>query len=114
MASGNERDSLDALLGKDSEFEGKLSFEGRVRIEGRFVGEIFSEGELIVGESASLEAEIEVGTAIVLGELRGNIRATQLIELRAPSRVFGDLTSPSLVIERGVVFEGNCKMLTQK
>jgi len=101
---------LDALLGKDSEFEGKLTFEGTVRIDGRFRGEIFSEGTLIVGEKAYVEAEIEVGTLWVHGEVKGNVTAGQAVELRAGSHLTGNLHTPELVIERGVIFEGACRM----
>ena len=66
---------VNALLGRGSEFEGKLTFEGIVRIDGKFTGEIFSDGTLIVGEGARVKAEIAVDTVIVQGEVVGNIRA---------------------------------------
>src|SRR3954449_12790804 len=46
------------LLGRGSEFEGKLSFEATVRIDGKLTGEIFSDDVLIVGEGAEVKAEI--------------------------------------------------------
>ena len=49
------------LLGRGSEFEGKLSFEGTVRIDGKLTGEIFSDDVLIIGEGADVKAEINVG-----------------------------------------------------
>jgi len=110
MSPSQPDDKLNALLGPHSEFEGKLSFEGRVRIDGTFRGEIFSDGVLMIGETARLQAEVSVGTVIVSGELRGNVTASELVELRAPSRMYGNIRTPSLVIERGVVFEGACKM----
>ena len=57
---------INALLGKGSEFEGKLLFEGTVRIDGKFKGEIKSSDTLIVGEGAKVEAEISVGTPYFL------------------------------------------------
>lgn len=102
--------NLNAFLSKDSEFEGKLSFEGTVRLDGRFSGEIFSEGVLIVGEQAHIEAEIEVGTLVHHGEIHGNVTAEESIELRAPSRLEGNINTPNLIIERGVIFEGACQM----
>jgi cytoskeletal protein CcmA (bactofilin family) len=110
MGPTNEEGSLNALLGRESEFEGKLSFEGTVRIDGRFSGEIFTDGTLIVGESAQIEAEIEVGTIVVRGEIHGNVTASEAVELRAPSRVYGNVKTPSLMIEKGVLFEGGCQM----
>jgi cytoskeletal protein CcmA (bactofilin family) len=106
-ASGSD---LNALLGKGSEFEGKLAFEGKVRIDGTFTGEISTNDLLQVGDGAKIQAEISCGTVIVEGEITGNIKATQAVELRRPAKVHGDITTPSLVIEKGVVFEGRSHM----
>ncbi|MFC1891030.1 polymer-forming cytoskeletal protein [Thermodesulfobacteriota bacterium] len=104
------RNEINAFLGKDTEFEGKLTFNGAVRIDGRFRGEIFTQGTLIVGESAMIESEIHVSHIIVSGEIRGNIRADNRIEIHAPGKVFGNIQAPVVVIEEGVIFEGNCSM----
>lgn len=101
---------LNALLGRGSEFEGKLAFEGKVRIDGTFTGEISTNDLLMVGEGAKIQAEISCGTIVVEGEVTGNIKATQAVELRRPAKVHGDITTPSLVIEKGVLFEGRSKM----
>ncbi|EPX64048.1 hypothetical protein D187_005181 [Cystobacter fuscus DSM 2262] len=98
------------LLGKGSEFEGKLTFEGQVRIDGKFNGQIITKDVLVVGEGARVQAEITAGTVIINGTVEGNVRATQLIELHAPARVKGNIESPALTMERGVIFEGSSKM----
>ena len=98
------------LLGKGSEFEGKLTFEGQVRIDGKFNGQIFTKDVLVVGDGARVQAEINAGTVIINGTVEGNVRATQLIELHAPARVKGNLETPSLSMDRGVIFEGSLKM----
>lgn len=109
-APASPQSELNALLGKGSEFDGKLAFEGTVRIDGTFSGEITTSDTLIVGDGAKVQAEITCGTIVVHGEIGGNIRATRAVELHTPARVRGDITSPSLMIERGVVFEGHSKM----
>ena len=102
---------INALLGRGTEFAGKLTFEGRVRIDGKFSGEIFSEDVLILGDGAEVRAEIEVGTLIVRGgSLWGNVRATALVEIHSPGKVYGNIHSPQLFIDKGVVFEGQCTM----
>lgn len=98
------------LLGKGSEFEGKLSFEGQVRIDGKFSGQIFTKDVLVVGDGARVNAEVNAGTVIVHGQVEGNIRATQLVELHQPGRIKGNIETPNLSIDRGVIFEGTCKM----
>ncbi|MGD9157610.1 MAG: polymer-forming cytoskeletal protein [Desulfobacteraceae bacterium] len=104
------RDQINAFLGKDTEFEGKLSFKGFVRIDGRFTGEIFSEGTLSVGETAVIRSDIHVSHIIISGEIRGNIIADNRIEIHAPGKVFGNIQAPAVIIEEGVIFEGNCRM----
>lgn len=101
---------LNALLGRGSEFDGKLTFEGTVRIDGKFTGTIVTNDVLVVGEGAKVSAEITCGTLIVHGEVQGNVRAKTLIELHQPAKVRGNLETPSLMIEKGVIFEGQAKM----
>ena len=101
---------LNALLGRGSEFEGKLTFEGTVRIDGKFNGTILTDDTLVVGEGAKVSAEVTCGTIIVHGEVVGNIRARGAVELHQPARVRGNIETPSLMVDRGVVFEGEAKM----
>ena len=102
---------LAALLGDGAEFAGKLLFEGRVRIDGKFKGEIASDDVLIVGSQAEVEAKIEVGSLIVLGgTVRGEIRAAKSVELHAPAKVYGNITTPQLMIDRGVLFQGQSQI----
>lgn len=105
-----KRDEINAFLGSNTEFEGKLSFSGTVRVDGRFKGEIHTEGTLIVGETANIESNVYVSHVIVSGEIRGNIVAGKKIEIHAPGKVFGNMEAPAIIIEEGVIFEGNCRM----
>jgi cytoskeletal protein CcmA (bactofilin family) len=98
------------LLGKGSEFEGKLSFEGTVRVDGKLTGEIFTDDVLIVGEGAEVNAEVTVGAIVVQGIVRGNITAKRSVEIHSPGRVRGNINTPSLLIEKGVFFDGHCQM----
>jgi len=98
------------LLGKGSEFEGKLSFEGTVRVDGKLTGEIFTDDVLIVGEGAEVNAEVTVGAIVIQGTVRGNITAKRSVEIHSPGRVRGNINTPSLFIEKGVFFDGQCQM----
>ena len=102
---------ITALLGRGTRFEGKLHFDGCVRIDGFFRGEIRSNDTLVLGEGAEVHAEIDVATVIVRGgEFVGNIRAKNAIEMYAPGKVVGNVHSPQISIERGVNFQGQCRM----
>ncbi|MBX3159261.1 MAG: polymer-forming cytoskeletal protein [Deltaproteobacteria bacterium] len=101
---------ITTLLGRGASFEGKLTFEGTVRIDGRFKGEVFSDDTLVIGEGAIVEAEIDIGEVIIQGTVVGNIKAKRSIEIHAPGRVKGDIHTPSLQIDKGVIFEGRSFM----
>jgi cytoskeletal protein CcmA (bactofilin family) len=101
---------ITTLLGRGAAFEGKLTFDGTVRIDGRFKGEVFSDDVLVIGEGAHVEAEIDIGEVIIQGTVVGNVKAKRSIEIHAPGRVKGDLHSPSLQIDKGVIFEGRSFM----
>ena len=107
VASGN----INALLGKGTEFEGKLTFEGIVRIDGVVRGTISSKDKLIIGETAKVEADITVGTAILCGELRGNIEASQRLEIKSTGKLIGDVYTPVMLMDEGAVLEGVCHMV---
>lgn len=98
------------VLKEDASFQGKLTFEGNVLINGRFSGEIFSSGELTVGSKGVVEGTVDIGTIVIHGEVNGNIKASHKIVINAPAVVRGDIMAPSLTIEDGAVFEGNCSM----
>ncbi len=110
-AAGARPTEINALLGRGTHFEGKLFFEGRVRVDGSFNGEIRGEDVLVIGEGARVVGRIFVATCIVTGgEVEADIRARDAIELYAPSKVMGALHSPAIFIDRGVQFDGSCKM----
>jgi cytoskeletal protein CcmA (bactofilin family) len=98
------------ILGPESAFEGKLTFEGTVRIDGHFTGEVNTENILVVGQGARVEANIHVGSIVINGEVIGDIKARHSVEINAPGKVRGNITTPQLSIARGVIFEGSCHM----
>ncbi len=103
---------LQALLGRGTRFEGLLTFEGRVRVDGIELGEIKSEGLLVLGDGSNVDATIEVGTLIVRGgTLRGSVVARELIEIHEGAKVHADITAPEIDIAKGSLFDGRCSMV---
>ena len=107
-----EKSEIKAFLGPGSQFEGKLVFNEIVRLDGAFRGEVTSHDTLIVGESADIQADVEVGTLILSGKFKGNIKAKSRVELRAPAKVDGSIETPALSVEEGVVLNGTITMTT--
>jgi cytoskeletal protein CcmA (bactofilin family) len=98
------------ILGREAKFHGKLVFEGAVRIDGRFEGEIRTEDLLLIGPGAEVKGTLHVGTVVINGLVEGEIVAKAAIELRAPGRLRGSVTTPALVIEKGSTFDGTSRM----
>ena len=103
-----------AFLGKNTECEGRLSFQETVRIDGHLKGEISSQGTLIVGEGALIEATIHTATIVISGEIHGDITASTRVEIHAPAKVFGNIQAPTVVVDEGAFLEGMTQMLPHK
>lgn len=101
-----------AFLGKETLFRGFLQFEGTVRIDGVLEGEVHSKNTLIIGEGATITGTINVGKVVCGGTVSGKINATESIQFLRPSNIKGEIKTPTLVIEEGVIFNGQCEMDT--
>ncbi len=107
---GEPSGDLSGFLDKDMVMKGEISFKETLRIDGRFEGSIRSGKNLIVGESAHVDAEIEVECLYVSGTLRGSARVSQRIELASTARVQSNLSTSTLRVEEGALFTGHCSM----
>jgi cytoskeletal protein CcmA (bactofilin family) len=96
----------DLRLGRGVRLEGKLTFSGTVRVDATFKGSIVTDGVLVVGDQATVDADIACGTVVIEGEVNGNVTAKEAVELRRTARVHGDVEAPALTVERGAIFEG--------
>ena len=97
-------------LHKGSRITGQLAFEGSVRIDGNVEGEIRCLETLTIGEGAEVRATISSRVVIIRGKVEGNVTAKDKVELLAPGRLFGNVSTPRLIITEGVVFDGDCSM----
>ena len=98
------------ILGPESAFEGKLTFKGAVHIAGQFNGEIRTDDRLVIGQGARVQAQVEVGSIVINGEVIGDVVAKHGVEIHKPGKLQGTVVTPQLMIENGVIFEGTCKM----
>lgn len=95
------------VLGPDASFKGELTFEKGLRLQGRFEGKISTAGKLHVAKEAKMSADVEAGTIVVEGDVKGNLIANDRVELKSSARYEGDLTATKLVVEEGAVFSGH-------
>lgn len=106
----NQSHDVSAFVGEGVEFKGVINYQGTVRIDGQLEGEIHTSGVLIVGQGAVIDAKVEAGTIICQGKIIGDIIAREKIQLMSPAVVDGSVTTPSLSMEEGVLFNGTCEM----
>lgn len=103
---------LDSLRPSAKTADSPFNFEGTLRLDCYVTGVVRSQtGTLIISETAELQGNIFVATAIVDGLLRGDIRATERVELGSQARVIGNIETPALAIQPGAMFEGQCHFL---
>ncbi|NQT79359.1 MAG: polymer-forming cytoskeletal protein [Candidatus Aminicenantes bacterium] len=108
-----DSDKITGFFDKDTEIDGNLTFKGSFRIDGHFKGKIDSESILIIGEKGKVEADVNIGYIIINGEIKGNIQATEKVEINATGRVIGSVITPKLIVEEGAYLETNCQTSDQ-
>jgi cytoskeletal protein CcmA (bactofilin family) len=104
-----EESKITGFFDKDTEIKGDLHFKGTFRVDGQFKGKVDSESILIIGDSGKVEADIKIGHLIVNGEIKGNIQASEKVEVNSNGRVFGTIISPKLIVEEGAYLEATCQ-----
>lgn len=104
-------ETLESIIGKSTNIVGTIDIEGALRIDGTFEGDIRSRGTVVIAESSKVQCPSLVAVSVtVLGKLKGNIIASEKVELLAGSVFFGDIKCRYLSIEEGAIFRGSSEM----
>jgi cytoskeletal protein CcmA (bactofilin family) len=114
MSKSNDLKGIERIattLGKETSFSGIMNFKTSLKIDGKFQGKIISPGFLYVEDGAVINADIDVGSVIIGGYVKGSVTAKENLELLATGQLFGDIKTAKLKIADGVVFEGKCEMI---
>jgi cytoskeletal protein CcmA (bactofilin family) len=104
MAS--KADTPNCVIGDGSIFDGRFSVNGSILIEGKFTGDIRTDDHLIVGPSGKVRTDIVARRVTVAGTLIGNIAASEEVTLLHTGKVLGNISTPKLTVEPGVITEG--------
>lgn len=105
------RGKIENLLGQDTSFSGTIKSDGNLRVDAVYQGRIETGGNLIVGPSGKVSADIVANGVQVWGAVRGNIVARGRLEILPTGHVWGDIRVGSLLIDEGGVFRGKCVMV---
>ena len=103
-------DSVETLIGQDSEFEGNVKTAKSIRIDGKFNGNIEALG-VLVGSDARVKGNITAKVIMVGGEITGNLLAEKYIEILSSAKVTGDIATNMLTIAEGAFFDGTSSMI---
>jgi cytoskeletal protein CcmA (bactofilin family) len=102
----NKNDTTNCVIGEGSIFEGRFYVNGSILIEGKFQGDIKTDDQLIVGPTGKVKTDIIARRVIVAGTLIGNILASEEVSLLHTGKVLGNIATPKLTVEPGVITEG--------
>lgn len=105
-------EATNSLIGEKSYFEGKFLINGTIQINGKFEGAILKVDQILVGVNGKVKANLEASSVVVEGVVIGNIKATTRVMLLPTARVLGDIKTPELLIQNGVVLDGRCLIST--
>ncbi|TAL38840.1 MAG: polymer-forming cytoskeletal family protein [Spirochaetes bacterium] len=103
-----EDNLVNSIIGEGSEFKGEFMINGLLRIDGRFKGTLETDGKVLIGQNGEATTDIKARVVVIGGTVRGNIFASERVIMLSTGRMHGNVITPSLVMEDGVIFDGNC------
>lgn len=108
-----ENVKIDTIIGQNSKLEGKINASGTVRIDGTYIGDIHTDGDVIIGETGIICGNIFSNNVAVTGKVDGNVSCRGLLEILPNGRLLGDIEVKNISISDGAVFNGKCNMITK-
>ena len=110
MDKGNNNGTT-SLLSKEVILEGDIQGSENLQVEGKFKGTIKIAGDVYVGTTGVIEAEIEADNVVIQGQINGNVTARKQLQIQSTGKLMGDCTVHSIDIKEGALFEGRSKMI---
>ncbi len=111
MAKTNESEHTSInLIGTGTTIKGEVKSNGDIRIDGTVNGQVYSKGKIVVGNTGVIEGEIYCQNADFSGNINAKVEVSELLTLKATSRLRGEIVTNKLSIEPGARFTGTCTM----
>ena len=101
---------VDTVIGEEASLRGSYNSKHSIRVDGEIYGNVTSEDGVIVGDKGMIRGNLTGKSILISGKVKGNIRASQRLEIQSSAEVEGDISAPVIVIEDGATFDGNCQM----
>lgn len=99
---------INSIIGEGTRFKGEFDLNGLLRIDGDFTGSIRTKGKVLVGRNGRAECTMHAGTVVIGGVMRGEIFSTEKVIILSTGLMLGNITSPRLIVEEGVIVHGTC------
>lgn len=103
-------EKINSIIGADAVIEGTFTTKDTTRIDGKIIGDIQSDGTLLIGRSAKIEGKVKAVNIMIAGEVIGDLNIKERIEATGTSKIKGDIVAKSLSIDENAKFRGNCTM----
>jgi cytoskeletal protein CcmA (bactofilin family) len=101
---------VNSIIGEGTRFKGEFDLNGLLRIDGDFSGVIRTRGKVLVGRNGRAECTMHAGTVVVGGVVKGEITSTEKVIVLSTGLVLGNVTTPRLIVEEGVILDGSCRV----
>ncbi|MDR0723662.1 MAG: polymer-forming cytoskeletal protein [Endomicrobium sp.] len=99
---------VNSIVGEGTKLNGELDLNGLLRIDGDFTGKIKTNGKVLIGKNGRAKCTITASTVVVGGAIKGDIYSSEKVVILSSGIMIGNVFSPRLIIEEGVIFDGNC------
>ena len=111
MAKNGEPENVTVnLISQGTEIKGDISSTGDIRIDGTLIGTLNTRGKVVIGPTGRISGEITCKSSEISGYVEGKISVAEILNLKASSKIMGDIETVKLSIEPGAIFTGKCKM----
>lgn len=108
------QDRFDTIVGTNVQIKGNLSNQGSIEIFGSVDGEIQSDEDILIGQSAKISGPVKAKNIDISGQVIGAIEAQEKLELQPSSNIQGDISAAVLSIKPGAVFNGSCSVASDQ
>lgn len=111
MAKGTNGEAQSVnMLGAGTTIKGDIQSNGDFRIDGTLIGSITSKGKIVIGQTGSVDGEVNCRNADISGQMKAQLTVSELLTLKATAKLSGEITTSKLSIEPGARFSGTCNM----
>ena len=104
---------VNSIVGEGTRFNGELELNGLLRIDGDFTGSIKTAGKVLVGKNGRAKCTISASTVVIGGAVRGDIYSSEKVIVLSSGIIQGNIFTPRLIVEEGVILDGNCSINTR-